>query len=78
MHRIHKRTIDGKPADPADFDLLAEWLDHCPEQQCSFADFAGDGLKPLAEQTCGGKHPAAQREPYDPPRYVRPVVDGLW
>lgn len=62
MHRIHNATLDGREHDPADYALIGEWLDLCPEQACTMESIRSD--------TCA--HPPAEAEHYRPPKYQRP------
>jgi hypothetical protein len=77
MHRINRQLAQGKPPKPDDLALVAEWLDHCPEQACSMALIAADGWAGK-DTGCGGRHAPATSGPYTVPKYVRPVTGGLW
>lgn len=82
MQRIHHRSVSdplnrrghgtGSPDDLADYALIAEWLDHCPEQQCPPESV----MSPRGDADC--THGPAEPGPYKPPPYKRPVLDGLW
>jgi len=79
MHRILARRMmtpadcrrnpdkaPGSAADLADYELIAEWLDHCPDAQCH-----------IPCDSC--THEPARPDPgFSPPPYKRPVLDGLW
>jgi hypothetical protein len=64
MRRVLRRRAEGEEGTPMDYMLLAEWLDNCPEQQCSPA------------RECA--HGPAEAGEYHPPPYKRPTLGGLW
>jgi hypothetical protein len=69
MRRILAARAEGSDTGCAEeYELVAEWLDTSPGQACT--------LDQIRSGTCA--HPPASCEPFTPPPYQRPVLDGLW